>query len=382
VSAAVAAAATAACAGEASRFVFGTAPDGGQIEAVTLTNGHGVKATVIALGASLQALQVPDRSGRPADVVLGYPTLDGYLKVPNYFGATVGRFANRIAAGRFVLDGRTHTLPLNDGPNTLHGGARGFDKQVWRIVAVEAGPEPSVTLRYVSPDGDEGFPGAVTAMATYSLDDRNELTVDYRATTDRPTIVNLSNHSYFNLAGEGSGSVMGQRLTIFADAFTPVDKTLIPTGEIRPVAGTGFDFRKPKEIGRDIRDGREPQLLFGRGYDHNWVISRKPSAQLRPVARVEDPASGRVLELLSTQPGLQFYSGNFLDGTIVGKSGHAYRQGDAFVLEPQLFPDTPNRPAFGSARLDPGQAYRNQIVYRFTTEPAGRRSAPAKRRAG
>lgn len=354
----------------ATRETFGKMPDGKPVEAVVLTNAHGLKARVIAYGASLQSLSVPDRDGRFANIALGYASLEGYLDQPQYFGATVGRYANRIAKGRFALDGKTYQVPVNNGPNSLHGGTRGFDKVVWTIdtVSHDAG-KASVTLTYVSPDGDMGYPGKLTVTAIYTLDDRDQLSIDYRATTDRPTIVNLSNHAYWNLSGEGSGSVMDERLTIAGVAYLPVDAGSIPTGEIRQVAGTPFDFRQAKPIGRDIRTN-DPQLLNGHGYDHNWVISRKAAAAPRMVARVEDPKSGRVLTLSSAQPGLQFYSGNFLDGTTVGTGGHVYRQGDAFVLEPQLYPDTPNQPAFGSARLAPGQTYRNLIVYRFTTEPA------------
>jgi aldose 1-epimerase len=321
---------------------------------------------LISLGAGVQAIQAPDRHGRSADVVLGYDTLEGYLTKPNFFGSTVGRVANRIAKGRFTLDGKTYQTPVNDGPNSLHGGTKGFDKVVWSVLDTKSGPSASVTFQYVSPDGDQGYPGKLTTTATYALNERNELTVDYRATTDRPTVVNLSNHTYFNLAGEGAPQgALEEQLTIPAQAFTPVDATLIPTGEFKPVAGTPFDFRTPKTILRQVRDGRDPQLVYGRGYDHNWVIAKTVATEPRLLVRVEDPASGRKLEILSNQPGLQFYSGNFLDGTIVGKSGHIYREGDAIVLEPQLFPDTPNQPAFGSARLDPGQTYRNLIIYRF-----------------
>ena len=354
----------------AKRETFGTMPDGRSVDSVLLTNSHGLSARVIAYGASLQSVSAPNRDGHLADIALGYPTLKGYLEKPQYFGATVGRYANRIAKGRFALDGRTYQLPVNDGPNSLHGGTRGFDKVLWTVAAVNHDADKaSVTLTYVSPDGDMGYPGKLSVTAVYTLDDQDRLSIEYRATTDKPTLVNLSNHAYWNLSGEGSGSVMEQRLTIAGDAFLPVDAGSIPTGEIRQVAGTPFDFRKPKAIGRDIRIA-DPQLLNGRGYDHNWVISRKAAPAPRMVARVEDPRSGRVLTLSSDQPGLQFYSGNFLDGTTVGTGGHVYRQGDAFVLEPQLYPDTPNQPAFGSARLDPGHTYRNLIVYRFTTEPA------------
>lgn len=357
-----------AVAGDASKTSFGKTPDGKDVTLVTLSNGHGMTAKILSLGAALYALDLPDRDGKPGDVVLGYPDLKGTFAKPQYFGDTVGRYANRIAKGKFTLDGKQYTVPVNDGPNSLHGGKVGFDKVVWTVEKVESGAKPSVTLSYVSPDGDQGYPGKVTTRATYSIDDRNELTIEYTATTDAPTIVNVTNHTYWNLAGEGSGSVMDQRLTILGDAYLPTDATAIPTGEIRAVAGTDFDFRKAKPIGRDIRDAKDQQIVFGRGYDHNWVISKTVAPQLREVARVSDPKSGRALSLWSDQPGLQFYSGNFLDGTTSGKSGGIYRQGDAFALEPQLFPDTPNQPAFGSAKLEPGKTYRNTMVYKFSVD--------------
>ncbi len=350
------------------RSTFGTLADGQTVEAITLTNTHGVSVRLIALGAGVQMLVVPDRHGKAADVVLGYANLQDYVSKPQYFGSTVGRFANRIAKGRFSLDGKDYQLATNDGPNSLHGGVRGLDKVVWTVDQVSRGASAGVTFRYVSPDGEEGYPGTLTVTATYRLSEANEVLVDYRATVDKPTIVNITNHSYFNLAGEGSmGGVMSQLLTLPAQQYTPVDATLIPRGEFRSVAGTAFDFRHAKAIGRDIRSGGDEQILYGKGYDHNWVISRAPAQNPRLVARVEDPVSGRVLEILSNQPGIQFYSGNFLDGTVVGKSGRTYRQGDAFVLEPQLFPDTPNQPSFGSARLQSGETYVNQIIYRFST---------------
>jgi aldose 1-epimerase len=364
-------------AAQATRSNFGQTADGQTVELVTLTNSHGVKANVMSYGAALQSLLVPDRNGKLADIVIGYDTLQGYLDRRQYFGATVGRYANRIAHGRFTLDGKNYQLTLNDGPNSLHGGTKGLDMQVWKVTEVKTlGSAASVTLQYTSPAGDQGYPGTVTLTATYKLSEDNQLTITYGATTDAPTIVNLSNHTYWNLGGEGSGSVMDEQLTIPGDAITPVDATSIPNGDITPVAGTPYDFRTAKPIGRDIRDGSSQQLLFGHGYDMNWVISRKPVAEARVVARVEDPKSGRVMTLWSAQPGLQFYSGNFLDGTTVGKAHHIYRQGDAFVLEPQLFPDTPNHPDFGSARLVPGQTYRNIIVYRFGVD-GGR--APASK---
>ncbi|MDH7640971.1 aldose epimerase family protein [Sphingomonas oryzagri] len=359
--------ATPAFAGTIQRKPFGQMPDGTAVEAITLANTKGMKATILTLGASVQSVVTPDRTGKPGDVVLGYDDLAGYIAKPNYFGATVGRVANRIAKGRFTLDGKEYQTPVNDGPNALHGGTKGFDKVVWTVVSATGGAKPSVTLRYVSPDGDQGYPGTLTATATYSLDDAGNLAVDYGATTDKPTVVNLSNHTYWNLDGEGSvAGAMGLKMMIPAAAYTPTDATAIPTGEMRPVAGTPFDFRTPTAIGLRVRDGRDEQLRFGRGYDHNWVITKAKPKAMQLMARVEDPITGRVMEVLSDQPGLQFYSGNFLDGTIAGKSGHIYREGDAIVLEPQMFPDTPNHPAFGSVRLDPGQTYENHIVFRFS----------------
>ena len=354
----------------ASRSEFGRLQNGQSVEAITLANSHGVKARVLAFGATLQSVIVPDRSGHPADIVLGFDNLEGYVHQTAHFGASVGRYANRIANGQFTLDDHTYQLAKNDGPNALHGGPMGFEKHLWTISNVKSGPTASVTLTYVSPDGDEGYPGTMTATATYSLNEKNELSVEYRATTDKPTIVNLTNHSYFNLAGEGSNHPITEEwLTIPAETITPVNDTLIPTGEFRPVAGTPFDFRTPHVIGERIRDGHDDQLAKGHGYDHNFVVTRAPITGVHLMARVEDPASGRVMELLSNQPGVQFYSGNFLNAAIAGKNGHLYRQGDALALEPQVFPDTPNQPKLGSARLDPGQNYVNRIVYRFSTAP-------------
>jgi len=354
-------------AAQATRASFGHTKDGQNVEIVTLTNDRGVQARVMSYGASLQSLRVPDRNGKLADIVLGFDTLQGYLGRRQYFGATVGRYANRIARGTFTLDGKRYSLTRNEGPNSLHGGTKGLDMQVWKVTEVKPGPEASVTLEYVSPDGDQGYPGTLTIKATYTLSNDNQLKITYVATTDKPTIVNLSNHTYWNLAGEGNGTVMDQVLTIPGNAITTVDAQSIPDGRIVPVAGTPYDFRVGKPIGRDIHDKHSQQLLFGHGYDMNWVLSRK-EVELRMVARVMDPSSGRVMSLWSSKPGLQFYSGNFLDGTTVGKDHHIYRLHDAFVLEPQLFPDTPNHPDFGSARLAPGETYRNTIIYRFGTD--------------
>jgi aldose 1-epimerase len=352
---------------QADRETFGKLADGTPVEAVTLSNGHGMKARVLAWGSILQELLVPGKSGS-ADIVLGYDGMEGYLKAPNYFGASVGRYANRIAKGRFTLDGKTYQLAVNDGPNALHGGLEGFDKQLWTIAKVASGKDAaSVTLTYTSADGEEGYPGTMQVSATFTLTESNELHVTYRATSDKPTIVNLTNHSYFNLAGQASGiSATEAVVTIPAQSYTPVDATLIPTGAFTPVAGTPFDFRTPRRVADRLRDGRDEQIRIARGYDQNWVVSRAPVAGLQTVAKAEDPGSGRAMEILSNQPGVQFYTGNFLDGTVTGKGGTIYRQGDGLCFEPQVFPDTPNKPEFGSARLDPGETYENRIVYRFS----------------
>jgi aldose 1-epimerase len=360
-------AASAAQAADVRRETFGALADGTPVEAVVLSNSNGVSARVISLGAILQSLVTPDRTGHGDEITLGYDTAAEYLAKPNYFGASIGRYANRIRGGTFTLDGQSHALPKNDGPNHLHGGPSGFDKQVWRITAVSGGPDASVTLTYRSKDGEAGYPGTLDATVTYSLNDRNELKIAYGATTDRPTVVNLTNHTFFNLAGERAATdILDQRLTLHAGRYTPVDPTLIPTGELRPVAGSPFDFRTPAAIGARIRDGRDLQMRLGRGYDHNFVVDGAPGA-LRPAARLEDPASGRRMDLLVTAPGLQVYSGNFLDGTTIGRGGRVYRQSDGLCLEPQVFPDSPNQPAFPTARLNPGQTYSNVMVLRFST---------------
>jgi aldose 1-epimerase len=355
-------------AAELSRGPFGELADGTRIEAIELSNGNGVTARIITLGATLQSLSVPDRNGSSADIVLGYSTATEYLEKPQYFGSTVGRYANRIAGGRFRLDGKDYSLPINDGKNHLHGGPQGLDKVVWNVESATRGSATAeVVLSYRSPDGDQGYPGTLDITAVYTLNEQNELALEYRATTDKPTIVNITNHAYFNLAGEAEGhDVMDHRLTMVADRYTPVDETLIPTGELRRVAGTVFDFREAEAIGKRIRDGSDEQIRYGRGYDHNYVIDGT-AGTLRLGARVEDPASGRVMDVLTTAPGIQFYSGNFLDGTTWGKSGRVYRQGDALCLEPQVFPDSPNQPDFPSARLDPGDTYMNRMVFRFST---------------
>ncbi len=353
-----------------SRADFGVMPDGTLVEAITLRNGNGLSATLLSYGATLQAMHAPDRHGTFADVTAGFATLDAYRAGSPYFGSSIGRVANRIAGGRFQLDGILYSIPANNGPNALHGGPCGFDKRVWAIAALSEEPYPTVDMRLTSADGDQGFPGTLDVLARWSLDDDDCLSVDYVATTDRPTIVSLTNHAYWNLGGEGSaGGAMGHRLRFPADHYLPTDATAIPTGERRRVDGTAFDFREAHIIGERVRAATDEQLLFGRGYDHNFIVAPATAGTVRSVAWLNDPTSGRTLEMFSDRPGLQFYSGNFLDGSLVGKSGRAYRMGDAVALEPQMFPDTPNQPEFGSVRLDPDETYSHRIIFKFSVEP-------------
>ena len=360
---AVSALAPGGAAAGAIRSVFGTLPDGREIEAVTLASQSAMQVRIITLGAIVQSIRVPDAHGRLADVVLGFDTPQEYEDHGGFFGATVGRYANRIANARFSLDGRSYALDANDHGNSLHGGKAGFDKVVWRLESVGTGTPATAVFSYHSPDGEGGYPGTLEVSARFSLDDANVLRVEYQATTNRPTIVNISNHSYFNLGGAGH-TAMEHVLTVDASRYAPVDATLIPTGELQDVAGTPFDFRRPTAVGARVRDAADAQLRFGRGYDHNFVLDGT-AGRLRRAVRVVDPASGRALEIYTDAPGLQFYSGNFLDATFAGKGGLLYRQGDALVFEPQRFPDAPNQPGFPSARLDPGSTYRTVMEYRF-----------------
>jgi aldose 1-epimerase len=358
---------TSAFAANAARAPFGALSDGSKVEAVTLTNAAGMTAKIMTLGATLQSLIVPDKAGHKDDVVLGYDTAQEYLSHPDYFGASVGRYANRIAKGKFAIDGKSYTLVTNDGPNSLHGGPKGFDKRMWKIDSVSNGPEAKVVFSYVSADGEEGFPGEMKVTATYSLNEQNELKLEYRATTTKPTVLNLTNHSYFNLSGNDARDVMGNMVTLHAAKFTPVDATLIPTGERRAVAGSPFDFRTPHRVGDRIRDARDQQIRYGRGYDHNYIVDGA-AGTLRPAAVVNDPVSGRTMEMQVSAPGIQFYTGNFLDGTFFGKGQHSYRQGDSICLEPGVFPDSPNHADFPTSRLNPGQAYVNTMVYKFSAK--------------
>lgn len=363
--------ATPAAAADAVRAPAGTLADGTAVEVVTLKNDRGIEARVITYGATLQSLIAPDRKGVRAEVTLGYDTAAEYEAKPNYFGVTVGRYANRIAGGRFTLDGRAVQLSQNNNGNSLHGGTQGFDKRNWRIVSVASGPTASVVLALTSPDGDQGYPGTLEVTVTYSLDESGNLAIAYAAASDKPTVVNMTNHALFNLAGDGAPEGTSRHLlTIPAQVYTPVNETLIPTGELTPVAGTVFDFRAPRLVALGLRDGRDPQIVIGRGYDHNFALDKGQTAEPQLAARLEDPVSGRVLEVLSTEPGVQFYTGNFLDGTVLGRGGHVYRMGDGIALEPQKFPDSPNQPGFASARVDPGKPYRHIMIYRLSTAPA------------
>jgi aldose 1-epimerase len=346
---------------------FGKTKEGITVDRFLLTNAKGVEAVVTSYGAALVSLKVPDRSGKAADVVLGYETVDGYEQGTSYFGGTIGRYGNRIAGGQFTLDGKTFQLPKNDGPNDLHGGTRGFNKRIWKAVDRSNASAQILELSYTSADGEEGFPGTLAARVTYSLPaETNELRIEYSATTDKDTVINLTNHSYFNLAADMSREILDHQLVLHAREFTPVDSTLIPTGELRAVSGTPFDFTKATAIGARISQDDE-QLKLGRGYDHNWVLARTDKGGLQAAAEVYEPTSGRVLEVLTTEFGIQFYSGNFLDGSTKGKGGQAYGHRTGFCLETQHFPDSPNHPNFPSTVLKPGQTYRSTTVLRFST---------------
>ena len=352
--------------GNISQAPFGKTADGTPVEIYTLRNSHGAQAKIMTYGGIVQSLSMPDKHGHFADVVLGYDTLDGYLTNSPYFGALIGRYGNRIANGKFTLEGQTYTLATNNPPNCLHGGLVGFDKVVWTARPMETSDGPALILTYVSKGGEEGFPGNLAVTAVYTLTDENALKLEYTATTDAPTVVNLTHHSYFNLAGEGHGDILNEVVYITADKTTPVDSTLIPTGKFADVTGTPFDFRKPTTIGARINDP-DPVLQYGPGYDHNWVIN-KPLGQLGMMAQVTDPASGRVMQVWSDQPGLQFYAGNFLDGTITGKGGAVYQRRNAFCMEPQHYPDSPNHPNFPTTELKPGETYHSTIIYKFSVE--------------
>jgi len=349
---------------------FGKMPDGTTVEKYTLRNSLGMQATVITYGGTLQSLLVPDKNGKTEDVVLGFDDLDGYLKGTSYFGATIGRFGNRLADGKFSLDGKSYQVPQNDKTNALHGGTKGFDKQIWKAEQVKDKGWVGVKLTYVSVDGEMGFPGTLKTEVTYSLNEKNELRIQYHATTDKPTVLNLTNHSYFNLAGAGNGDILDQVAIVHAGHYTPVNEKLIPTGEIAPVAGTPMDFLKPVAFGKRIREDH-PQLKFAEptqgGYDHNWALDTKGKVTAL-AADVSEPKSGRRLQLFTSEPGVQLYTGNFLDGTVKGKGGKIYPHWGAFTLETQHYPDSPNQKNFPSTRLDPGKAYSQTTVFKFLTK--------------
>jgi len=345
---------------------FGKTADGTPVDLHILTNRTGAETAITNYGGIVVWLKVPDRKGNLGDVVLGYDSLDGYRNDKAYLGALIGRYGNRIAHGKFILDGITYTLPQNNGENTLHGGIKGFNKQVWQAEEIPGPNGPALRLHYVSKDGEEGFPGNLSVQVIYTWTDQNELKIEYSATTDKDTVLNLTQHSYFNLAGAGSGDVLQHQVTLHSDHFTVIDSTLIPTGEIRSVQGTPFDFRTPVAIGARI-DDNDQQLKYGIGYDHNWVLESGSSDAPFLAAQAYDPHSGRTLKVWTTEPGIQFYSGNFLDG-IRGKAGKIYNRRDAFCLETQHYPDSPNHPNFPSTVLKPGEHYHSITVYKFSVQ--------------
>lgn len=341
---------------------FGHLPDGREVELYTLTNRNGLEARVMTYGGILVSLKTPDRHGEMGDIVLGFDDLQGYLAGHPYFGSLIGRYGNRIARGQFSLNGVEYRLARNNGPNHLHGGENGFDKVLWKAAPALVDDGEQLMLSYRSVDGEEGYPGQLDVEVTYTLTEDNELKIDYRAHCDRPTILNLTNHSYFNLAGQGD--ILNHVVNLKASRFLPTDSTLIPTGELRPVNRTPMDFTRPTPIGALIQDDYEP-LRFAGGYDHCWIFDKEQPGALEPVAEVFDPHSGREMKVLTTQPAIQFYTGNFLDGTLTGKSGRVYRKHDGFCMETQHYPDAPNHGDFPSTVLNPGEVYLQATVYRF-----------------
>jgi aldose 1-epimerase len=338
--------------------------DGSRVDLYTLKNASGLEATITNYGGIVVSLKVPDKNGKLSDVVLGYDTLNGYIGSTPYFGALIGRYGNRIAKGRFTIDGVEYQLAQNNDSHALHGGRKGFDKVVWQAEKVDTGDGPALRLTYTSKDGEEGYPGTLRCTVTYTLTNKNELKIEYSAETDKPTFVNLTHHSYFNLKDAGASDILGHELMIKASKFTPIDKGLIPTGELKPVAGTPFDFNKPTAIGARVENDDE-QLKFGKGYDHNWVLDRQ-GKELELIGSLYEPTSGRFMEVLTTEPGLQFYCGNLLDGTNIGKGGTAYEHRTGLCLETQHFPDSPNQPDFPTTELKPGEKYAQTTAYRFS----------------
>ncbi|RWL11541.1 MAG: galactose mutarotase [Mesorhizobium sp.] len=357
---------TSAGAGSVDKTPFGNTQDGKAIDLYTLTNDRGASVKFIAYGGIITAINVPDRWGKLDNVVLGFKELADYESMNPYFGALIGRYGNRIGGAKFTLDGTQYQLAANNGPNSLHGGTKGFDKVVWAVEPLSSVSGAAAQLNYTSKEGEEGYPGTLTVQVVYSLTNDNELRIDYEATTDKPTVVNLTSHSYFNLAGDGTGGIDDHILTINADRYTPVDATLIPTGQLASVTGTPFDFRQGAPIGARIRSN-DPQMVYGRGYDHNFVLNRSGSG-LSLAARVYEPRSGRIMEISTTEPGVQFYSGNFLDSTLVGAAGQQYRQTDGFCLETQHFPDSPNKPSFPTTVLKPGETLKSTTIHKFSTD--------------
>jgi aldose 1-epimerase len=343
--------------------LFGKLADGSKVYRWSLENG-GTRLKVLSWGGVVQCLEIPDRHGRYSNVSLGFDNIDDYVAKTPYFGALIGRYGNRIAKGQFTLDGTSYQLSVNDGVNSLHGGTKGFDKRIWDVEGFTSGSDVGLHLYYTSVDGEMGYPGTLKAKVTYTLNKHGDWRIDYEATTDKATVLNLTSHVYWNLAGEGSGTIENHELTIAAGRYTPTDTGLIPTGELAKVSGTPFDFRKTKPIGRDIRAAHVQQVQ-AKGYDHNWVLDKGITAKPEHVATLRDPDSGRTLKIATDQPGLQFYSGNFLDGTLTGTGGHTYRQGDALCLETQHFPDSPNHPNFPSTVLRPGQTYKTSTIHTF-----------------
>jgi aldose 1-epimerase len=349
------------------RAAYGTLPDGRAVDIYTMQNDHGMTVKFLSLGGYITEIDVPDRHGHFDDVVLGHSGLQGYNSNVGYFGAIVGRYANRISKGTFTLDGTTYHLPLNNGPNSLHGGTEGFNTQIWKVTPRSVPDGGSAVLSYTSPDGQDGYPGTLTVQVTYTLDQSNALRIDYQATTDKPTVINLTNHSYFNLDGNGSGSALHQLLQINADSYTPTDATQIPTGEIAPVAGTPMDFRTLHPIDAQLRTPFE-QIILAHGYDHNWVLNKTQPGELSFAAKAYSPKTGRILEVYTTEPGIQIYTSNYMQGNLMGSSHALYRQGDGYTFETQHFPDSPNQPNFPSTVLNPGQTFHSTTIFRFSTD--------------
>ncbi len=351
-----------------TQTAFGELPDGTPVSLFTLTNKNGVEVKITNYGGIIVSLKTPDRTGKMADIVLGFDSLAPYLEVHPYFGAIIGRFGNRIANGKFTLDGKTYDLAANNGPNHLHGGVKGFDKQIWEAEIIEGEKGATLQLSRISPDGEEGYPGTLQTRVDYTLTNDNELRIDYHAGTDKNTIINLTNHSYFNLTGDPSDNIHNHELTLLSGAYVPVNETLIPTGKLEQLNGGPFDFQSAKPIGKDI-EAEHPQLKIAGGYDHCWVLKKEEGNEApQPAATVYEPQTGRVLEVLTTEPGVQFYTGNFLDGTLTGKGGVVYNFRSGFCLETQHFPDSPNQPQFPSVLLKPGETYRTTTVYRFSVK--------------